>query len=356
MPRHTSNSDGEEPLEDKTAILSLKSKRTERMQRRKVVRDQKKNAIVNVTKLPTELILESLTYLSPQDVFNFSYTNRRFYALVNAYSQVIGDAIIQRRYSILVQCFPTPKLLHDIEPSIQEILINPSRQTQLSIHKSPYQHIQPPDAHQLCTCLACILAWNNLSLLLDFAHWQSNLNKGVPIPIIPRGQTSEWNNELVARNARITRKAVDDSLWHARIIEMHLDSTIHSIRRHTKNKGNKRAHVSMTEEDAAVATDAFLSKHGPPSLEFPYQRDEYYMLEAYLPNRWWKKAEARWVYITAGQHERDLELVQRFSGRFDPNVQRNDQNVSNHSCSLPNVARPTAGSTVDNYYGYGSHD
>jgi hypothetical protein len=34
----------------------------------------------------------------------------------------------------------------------------------------------------------------------------------------------------------------------------------------------------MTDEDAALGTDSFLVKHGPPSLEFPYHRDEYYML------------------------------------------------------------------------------
>lgn len=337
MPRHVSDSDGEEPLEDKTAALCLKSKRTERMQRRKVVRDKKKDAIVNLTKLPTELLLESLTYISPRDVFNFGLANRRFHALVAANSRVVGDAIIARRYSLLAQCFPTPKLLAAIEPSIQELLTDPSRQTQLSIHKRPYQHIQPPDAHQLCTCLTCILTWNNLGLVLDFAHWQSNLDDGLPIPIMPRGQTSEWNRDLVARNARIARRAVDDSLWHARILEMHLDSTVRSIQRHTKNKGNKRTHVNMTEEDAATGTDAFLSKHGPPSLEFPYQRDEYYMLEAYLPNRWWKKTETRWVYIIAGQHERDLDLVQRFATRYDPHPPRIDHNTYQPSSS-PSVS------------------
>jgi hypothetical protein len=34
----------------------------------------------------------------------------------------------------------------------------------------------------------------------------------------------------------------------------------------------------MTDEDATTGTDSFLAKHGPPSLEFPYHRDEYYML------------------------------------------------------------------------------
>lgn len=323
MARHVSacasanDGDGEEPLEDKTAALSLKSKRTERMQRRKAVRDKKKDAVVKLSELPTELVLECLAYTSPRDVFSFSVASRRFHALVAANARVIGEAILVRRYPLLAQCFPTPRLLRDVEPSTQDVLTDPSRQTQLSIHRRPYQHIQPPDASQLCTCLTCILTWNNLGLVLDFAHWQSNLDNGVPIPVLPRGQTTEWNTDLVARNARIASKAVEHPLWHARILEMHLDSTVRSIRRHSKNKGNKRTHVNMTEADAAARTDAFLSKHGPPSLEFPYQRDEYYMLEAYLPNRWWKKTEMRWIYIIAGQHERDLELVHRFASRQD---------------------------------------
>ena len=317
MPRHISDSDsdGIEPLEDRTAALALKSKRTERQRRRQVVRDKKREDMVNLSKLPTELLLECLVYTSPRDVCSFSLTSRRFHALVAAHSGVVGDAIIRRRYALLAQCFPTPILLRTIEPATQALLVDPARQTQLSIHKRPYQHILPPDPSELCTCLTCILTWNNLGLVLDFAHWQQSLDQGVPLPVLPRGKLAEWNSELVARNARIARNAVDDSLWHARILEMHLDSTVRSISRHAKNKGNKRTHVLMTEEDAAAGTDAFLVKHGPPSLEFPYQRDEYYMLEAYLPNRWWKKSENRWVYIIAGQHDRDLELVHRVAKR-----------------------------------------
>jgi hypothetical protein len=45
MPRHVS--DDEEPLEDKTAALTLHNKRTERQQRKKVTRDKKRDAIVN---------------------------------------------------------------------------------------------------------------------------------------------------------------------------------------------------------------------------------------------------------------------------------------------------------------------
>ncbi|KAI4691113.1 uncharacterized protein J4E84_003404 [Alternaria hordeiaustralica] len=314
MPRYAV-SDDDEPLEDKTAALTLKNKKTERMKRKNATRQQKRDAIVNITKLPTELILETLKYLRPHDVLEFSFVNRRFHSIAEANANVIGDAIIARRYNILIKCLPTPRLLADVDAPIQTLLIDPARQKQLSIHNRPYQHIQSPDPHQLCTCLTCILTWNNLGLVLDFAHWQNHLDTGTPIPIIPRGQSPEWNQELVARNARIARKAVDNSLWHAAILERHLESTTRAIRRHSKNRGNKRVHVEMTEADAAEETDAFLAKHGPPSLEFPYQRDEYYMLEAYLPNRWWRKQESYWFYTINGQHERDLELVQRFAKR-----------------------------------------
>ncbi|KAF1942669.1 hypothetical protein EJ02DRAFT_488226 [Clathrospora elynae] len=312
MPRYVSD---DEPLEDKTAALTLKNKRTERLKRKNITRQQKRDAIVNLTKLPTELILESLKHLRPRDVLGFSCVNRRFHSLVTANAKVIGDALIKRRYSILAQCFPTPKLLSAVEAPIQALLIDPGRQSQRSIHNRSYQHIQSPDARQLCTCLTCILTWNNLGLILDFAHWQPHLDTGIPIPLVPRGQTAPWNLELVARNARMTRKAVENPLYHAAILALHLDSTVRAIRRHSKNRGNKRVHVDMTESDAKAETDGFLEKNGPPSLEFPYQRDEYYMLEAYLPNRWWRKVEGRWIYTIAGQHERDLELVQRFTKR-----------------------------------------
>ena len=279
MPRHVS-SDDEEPLDDRTAALTLKNKRTERIKRKNVTRQQKRDAVVNLTKLPTELILQSLEYLRPNEVLKFSFVNHRFHRLVQANASVLGNAIIKRRYTILEQCLPTPKLLSDIDPHIQPLLTDPRRQKQLSIHNRPYQHIQSPDASQLCTCLTCILTWNNLGLVLDFAHWQRHLNAGTPIPIVPRGQTPKWNTDLVTRNARVARKAIDNPLWHATILELHLDSTIHAIRRHAKNKGNKRVHVAMDDSEAASGTDSFLMKHGPLSLEFPYQRDEYYMLYA----------------------------------------------------------------------------
>jgi hypothetical protein len=315
MPRIATVSDDDEPLDDRTAALTLRNKRTERMQRKRVTRDKKRDAIVAFVKLPTELILECLKYLQPSDVFRLSFTNRRLSSLVNANASVIGDAIIRDRYTILAQCLPPPLLLSQVTPAIRPLLTDPNRQQQLGIHKRPYQHIQAPEAQQLCTCLTCILTWNNLCLVLDFAHWQDNLDTGKPVPMIERGQAPEWNVELIARSARIVRHAVENSLWHARILESHLDSTIRSIRRLGTIKGNKRIHVAMTAEDAASGTDSFLHKHGPSSLEFPYHRDEYYLLEAYLPMRWWRKSQSCWLYTIKGSHDRDLELVQRLANR-----------------------------------------
>ncbi|KAF2655387.1 hypothetical protein K491DRAFT_678952 [Lophiostoma macrostomum CBS 122681] len=308
-------SDDDEPLEDLTAAITLHSKRTERMQRRKATKDRKESEKMNIAGLPTEIALEVLELLSPSDLFRVSAVNRRFRDLVFANANVIGEEIIRQRYTILSKCFPLPTLLAKVEPTIQPMLTDPKRQKQLSIHNKPYQHVQPPDSHLVCTCLTCILTWNNLGLVLDFGHWQLNLDNGEPIPMLPRGQVVQWNQDLINRHERMTRKALGNRLWYARILEIHLDSTVKSIKRHAKNKGNKRKHVEMTEEDAATGTDHFLEKAGPLSLEFPFQRDEYYMLEAYLPNRWWRKDEQRWIYTIVGQHEHDLELVVRLASR-----------------------------------------
>lgn len=280
MPRHatTGSSEDEEPLEDKTAALQLRSKRTERQQKKQSKRDRKRDAIVNLTKLPTELILECLKLLPPGDVLNFGAVNRRFRSLVARNANVIGDSIIKQRYPILTQCFALPKLLTEVDPAMREFLVDEGRQRLLAIHHKPYQHVRPLDLHRVCSCISCFMLFNNLNLALDFAYWQDNLDTGKPLPIIPRGKTPDWNEELVQRNARVVYAALHNSLWHARILELHLNSTVRSIKRHAKNKGNQRKHVEMTDEEASMGTDAFLAKPGPLSLEFPFHRDEYYML------------------------------------------------------------------------------
>jgi hypothetical protein len=273
-----SHDDPDTPLEDKTVAIPLHSKRTSRIQRKEAKKSLKKKDQTSLTHLPTELILGILEYLRPSDVFNISLVNNRLHSLVNANANAIGDEIVRQRYRILSRCFPLPALLSSVEPAVRPILNDPYRQQQTGIHKKFYQHVQNPDPQLLCTCLTCIMTWNNLGLVLDFAHWQDHLDNREPIPVLPRGRTVQWNQDLVERHASIVRRALGDSLYYARILETHLDSTVRSVRRHRGNKGDQRKHVRMTDEEAGTGTDDFLVKECPVSLEFPYNRDEYYML------------------------------------------------------------------------------
>ena len=67
----------------------------------------------------------------------------------------------------------------------------------------------------------------------------------------------------------------------------------------------------MTEEDEKAETDLFLERSGPPSTELPFHRDQYYLLETYMPNRGWNSEEQRWMYMPADQHDRDVAWVVR---------------------------------------------
>lgn len=71
----------------------------------------------------------------------------------------------------------------------------------------------------------------------------------------------------------------------------------------------------MSIEDAARETDDFLERSGPPSLDFPFHRDNYYMLEAYLPNRGWSTEQQRWMYVPESQHDMDVLFVVRWMNR-----------------------------------------
>lgn len=71
----------------------------------------------------------------------------------------------------------------------------------------------------------------------------------------------------------------------------------------------------LSDEDIALETDAFLERSGPPSFEFPFTRDNYYMLLSYLPNRRWDSSEeGRWLYYGA-LHDNDLAWATRMYER-----------------------------------------
>ncbi|KAE9378713.1 hypothetical protein N431DRAFT_433806 [Stipitochalara longipes BDJ] len=300
----------DEPLIDTTAALPLRSKRLERLQKKRHQKEVASKQNATLWDLPSELILDILNLLRPSDIFNLSRVNSGLRDFILKDASRIADSVITQRYPILTKCFPLPILLENVDKEAHSALLDEERQANdLHIHKKPYQHLQTPDPHTICTCLTCILAWNNLCLLIDFARWQNNLEQGEPIPMILRGKSPKWNQKLIAANAAVVQNALYNPLWYARILEQHLKSTVSSIRRHGNNAGNKRKRFRMTIEDVALENDAFLSRSGPPSMDFPWHRDSYYMLEAYLPNRGWNSETNGWVYMPATQHDRDVELV-----------------------------------------------
>lgn len=73
----------------------------------------------------------------------------------------------------------------------------------------------------------------------------------------------------------------------------------------------------MEKDDVLAGTDEFLKRSGPPTLDFPFHRDNYYMLEAYAPNRGWNEESGTWRYMPKEQHEKDVEFVRAWKGRRD---------------------------------------
>lgn len=313
--RARENEDAEEPLVDTTAAIPLRSKRTERRQKKRHLKESASKQHATLWDLPSELITDIVTLLRPSDVFVLSRVNKALHQFILQEEAVICREIMTRRYAVLSKCFRLPILLADVDTDAHPALLSDERQAILNIHKRPYQHIKLPDQQLICTCLTCMLAWNNLNLIVDFAYWQRNLNQGEPVPMIPRGKNPGWNQKLVFANAEIVQKALGSTLWYARILEAHLKSTVGSTRRHGNNKGNKRRRFRMTAEDEKAGNDVFLERSGPPSMDFPFHRDNYYMLEAYLPNRGWNAEAGEWRYMPAEQHERDVEFVRAWARR-----------------------------------------
>ncbi|TVY52137.1 hypothetical protein LSUE1_G010293, partial [Lachnellula suecica] len=298
--------------------LSKTSKRTFRLQKKTALKkaaaaSKERTTLVD---LPAELLLSILDQLRPSDFFALSRTSKGLRAYILASRSEFGNAAIKRRYAILTQCFPRPVLLANVDSDAHAALQDEERQVKLlHAHKNQNQHVAPPDARLICTCLTCMLAWNNLCLVVDFAHWRLNLEQGLPIQMIKRGRKPQWNKDLVGRNAAVVQKALHDELWYARILEQHLKSTTSAIRRHTNNRSNQKEHFKMDKEDVAREDDNFLEKNGPPTMNFPWHRDNYYMLEAYLPNRGWNEEVGGWRYMPREQHLTDVAFVEKWVRR-----------------------------------------
>lgn len=319
--KHTNKAlDEDEPLVDTTAPLQLRSKKTGRAQKRSEQKQRKAAArpvATSLLDLPSELLQDILSYLRPSDIGQLLLVNRGVFDFVREHENSVIREIVQRRYWVLSQCFPLPVAFEDVESSAHPALLSERRQEMLEIHKKPYQHVKGIDRLQICTCINCVFAWNNLCLILDLSHWQKSLDDREPIPMIPRGTSPEWNKKLLDRNAAVVETAMVRRLCYASILEKHLRTTVATINRTVRGKKtvhpNRLYHLNPAE--AAKGTDEFLERSGPPSYEFPWHRDNYYGLEAYITNRKWSKEKGRWLYYAEGLHERDLQWVKE---RFTP--------------------------------------
>ncbi|KAK4454893.1 hypothetical protein QBC34DRAFT_391014 [Podospora aff. communis PSN243] len=309
----------EPPLVDLTQPLPVKSKRTERL--RKKLQKKSPAKLVDARgfgDLPYELTMAIFQFLRPQDLLTLCCVSKGFRTLILAEEHYICNRIIEIRYPILARCLQRPALTENLDEPVRQALQSPLRpETQII-----YQHVQQPDMALVCTCMTCLLRWNSLCLALDFAHWQDDLDTGKPLPIIPRGTRPAWNRDLLARNAATVRKSLTSPLWYIRILEIHLGAIIRSVRRHGQNKGNQRRRFVMTEEDARNETDVFLESRGPQTVDFPFSRDNYYMLEAYLPNRSWSADRDRWIYLIGNGHDDDIRSVLQWEAFFKKRAER----------------------------------
>lgn len=326
----------DEPLIDTTTAIPLHSKKTARLEKRL----QKKQArrvrseIHSILDFPQELLSLILSFLQPSDLFILLQLNKSMRRFILDNERHLTETVVSRRYWVLRQCFPLPVALKQLPPAAWPALMSDQWQDRLKIHKNPYQHIKHIDPSSLCTCMSCILAWNNLNTILDLSHWQKNLETREPLPIIPRGRNPDWNVQLLERHAEIVTKAIKNPLTYARILQKHLDTTTRTILRSARwrKKGEKLnipkpRTYHLTDTEAAEGTDEYLERSGPPSYQPPYMRDNYYTIEAFIPNRKWDKEMQKWMYYGKWPrpHENDLNwIVSRFTPKAGVNIPQRD--------------------------------
>lgn len=300
----------DEPLIDLTEALDLKSKkisRKKKQQQKKLERFEQKRVksdIKSFLELPPELLHEVLIHLLPSDIIRLSHLNRSTRTFIFENESSITRAIIQQRYWVLSQCFPSPIAFETLDPVAQTSLLTPSWQNRLILHTKPYPHIRPIDKFSTCTCMTCVMSWNDLCTILDLAHFQPLLNAHQPLPLIPRGTNPVWNTHLASSHAALVEKAIRSPLHHALILQLHLATIVATLMRPTRWGPKKTAPPQqnplyrLSESDVQARTDEFLERPGPTNYEPLYFRENYNHLKyaAYVPNRRWEREEGRWVY------------------------------------------------------------
>ncbi|KAM7189415.1 hypothetical protein V8F20_010145 [Naviculisporaceae sp. PSN 640] len=302
-----------EPKVDMTQSLPVHSKKSQRQSKKLAKKSLKASSsapALGLFDMPYEIFMQALGLLRPSDIITLLRVNQSIRNFILSEEKTIARDVIHLRYNCLSKCFRRPVLLRDVDPVYHAILQSPDRpETSLRAHKRTFHHIQQPNQDVICTCLTCVQRWNSLGVVVDFAYWQPHLEKGDPLPIVPRGHTPKWNESILQRNTVIILKALDSDLFYARILQLHLDSTVRSIRRHSQNRGNRRRRFRMTDDDIQGGTADFLERSGPPTVVLPHNRDDYYMLEAFMPNRSWITERNVWVYLPEDQHGKDLEIA-----------------------------------------------
>jgi hypothetical protein len=318
--KHKDTSSDDEPLIDKTAALALHSKKLARLQKKQQKKESKKvrSDVKSFLDFPHEILSLVLSFCEVSDIFNLMLVNRSTKDLISDNERSIADAIIARRYWVLSQCFQRPIRLDDVPREALPALLSRHWQERLRIHKNPYQHIKQINPVEVCTCMSCVLAWNNLNIILDLAHWQDNFDRRDPLPIIKRGSYPDWNTTMLANHAAVVSKAIRSPLTWARILQIHLKTTTRTIIRSSRFRTrvlNPRLY-QLSDRDASAGTDEYLERSGPPSYQPLFMRDNYYSVEAFVPNRKWDKERQRWMYYSnwPKPHENDLTWVmQRFT-------------------------------------------
>ncbi|KAK4656445.1 hypothetical protein QC762_310705 [Podospora pseudocomata] len=290
-------------LVDHTERLPLRSKRTRRLEEKLARKKRTATTPLCLEDMPFEILDAILLCCQPRDLFAMSRVSKGYRDFIKQEGSRIAKSIIERRYPCLAACFLRPVLLENIQDlGVRRHMGHPKVTSRVKGHM--FHHIPTIRGELVCSCPTCYHRWNALGLLVDFAHWQDFLDKGEAIPRIAFGRRPVWNKVLLNRNMQVVLKGIRDPLWYARILEKHLESTTRAIRRQVLNKSNKRQHYRLTDQDLQEGTDHFLEAEGPPTIDYPFHRDSYYMLEAYLPNRSW--IDGKWVYLPASLHERDV--------------------------------------------------
>jgi hypothetical protein len=153
MRKKEAVNEAEEPLVDTTVAIPLKSKRTQRKQKRLRKKEKADKERTTLLDLPSELFMNVLIHLRPRDVLTLSQVSKDLKDFILSQQAPIAREIINLRYRALTKCFPLPTLLENVDPTVHLAMLSQERQAAVSIHKKPYQHIKPPEAHIICTCL-----------------------------------------------------------------------------------------------------------------------------------------------------------------------------------------------------------